>query len=154
MAKVTPVPDGYHTLTPSLIISGAADAIDFYKDVFGATERMRFDGPDGTIAHAEIQIGDSVVMVSDEYKDMGYASPQSVGGTPVLLHLYVADVDATVARAAARGAKIHDPVSDKFYGDRSGVIIDPWGHIWSIGTHIEDVPPDEMARRAAELGQQ
>jgi PhnB protein len=148
---VTPKPDGYPTLSPSLVIDGAADAIDFYVKVLGATERMRFGGPDGRIGHAELQIGDSVVMLADEYPDMGYIGPKSVGGTPVTLSVWVDDVDATFAGAIAAGATETRPVEDQFYGDRTGTFEDPWGHRWHVSTHIEDMSMEEMHRRAAEL---
>jgi PhnB protein len=149
---VNPIPDGYPRVSPSLIIDGAADAIEFYKSVLGATERMRMDGPDGRIGHAELMLGESVIMVSDEYPDMGYVGPKKVGGSPVALHVYVEDVDATFAKAVAAGAKEERAVEDQFYGDRSGTFEDPWGHRWSVGTHVEDVPPDEMARRVEAMG--
>ncbi len=147
--KVKPVPDGYHSVTPYLIVDGAAKALDFYKRVFGATERMRMAGPGGKVGHAEISIGDSVIMLADEHPEMGARGPRAFGGSPVSVMLYVADVDATVKTAVAAGAKLLRPVEDKFYGDRSGSIEDPFGHHWHVSTHIEDVPPDEMARRAA-----
>ena len=149
--KVKAVPKGYHNVTPYLIIDGAARALDYYQRVFGATERMRMPGPDGKIGHAEISIGDSMVMLADEHHEMGARSPRAVGGTAVSLMLYVNDVDATVKTAVAEGAKVLQPVEDKFYGDRMGTIEDPFGHHWHIGTHKEDVPPDELKRRAAEM---
>jgi len=148
MADVTPIPDGYPRICPYLHIDGAADAIEFYKHVFGATERVRMDGPDGRVGHAELGIGDSVVMLADEYPDLGVLGPKTIGGTPVVLSIYVEDVDATVARATEAGATVDLPVQDRFYGDRVGQIEDPFGHVWSIQTHIEDVPPQEMRRRA------
>jgi PhnB protein len=148
---VDPVPEGYPVVTPYLCVRGAADAIGFYTDIFGATERMRMPGPDDAIGHAELQIRDSVVMLSDEFPDMGVLSPQSLGGTPVTLSIYVDDVDGVIDRAIAAGATLDRPIEDRFYGDRSGQIVDPWGHRWSIATHVEDVPPDEMQRRAAEF---
>jgi PhnB protein len=148
---VDPVPEGYPVVTPYLSVRGAVDAIGFYTDIFGATERMRMPGPDGRIGHAELQIRDSVVMLSDEFPDMGVLSPQSLGGTPVTLSVYVDDVDSVIDRAVAAGATLDRPIEDRFYGDRSGQIVDPWGHRWSIATHVEDVPPDEMQRRAAEF---
>jgi PhnB protein len=151
MANVKPIPDGYPQLTPYLCIDGAAQAIDFYGKVFGAKERMRMPAPGGKVGHAELQIGDSVVMLSDEYPEMDVRGPKSIGGTPTTLSLYVDDVDAVVARAVAQGAKLLRPVKDEFYGDRSGQIEDPFGHRWSIATHIEDVSPEEMQRRAAEV---
>jgi PhnB protein len=148
---VDPVPNGYPVVTPYLSVRGAADAIDFYTKIFGATERMRMPGPDGRIGHAELQIRDSVVMLSDEFPDMGVVSPQSLGGTPVTLSVYVDDVDSVIDRAVAAGATLDRPIENRFYGDRSGQIVDPWGHRWSIATHVEDVPPDEMQRRADEF---
>ncbi len=145
---VKPVPDGYHTATPYLIVNGAAKAIDFYKKVFGATELMRFGGPDGKIGHAEIKIGDSMIMLADEHPEMNARSPQTVGGTPVFVMLYLPDVDGVVAKAVSAGAKVLQPVEDRFYGDRSGTLQDPFGHLWTVSTHKEDVPPDEMRRRA------
>jgi PhnB protein len=148
MPATKPIPDGYHAVTPYLIV--ADGAIGFYKTAFGATERMRLTTPDGKIGHAELIIGDSLVMLADEYPAHGARSPQAFGGSPVMLHLYVEDVDKVVAQAAAAGASIVRPVQDQFYGDRSGSVTDPFGHTWHIATHIEDVPPDEIDRRAAE----
>jgi PhnB protein len=150
MPTVNPIPDGYPRLTPYLCVDRAADAIAYYTDVFGATERMRMPAPDGKIGHAELQIGDAVFMLSDEFPEMNIRAPKSIGGTPTTLSLYVDDVDATVQRALDRGATQLRPVENQFYGDRSGQIEDPFGHRWSIATHVEDVPPDEMQRRAAE----
>ena len=149
--NVKPVPDGYHNVTPYMIIDGAARALDYYKRVFGATERMRMPGPDGKIGHAEISIGDSMIMLADEHPEMGARSPRAFGGAAVSIMLYVNDVDETVKTAVAEGAKVLQPVEDKFYGDRTGTIEDPFGHHWHVGTHKEDVPPDEMKRRAAAL---
>lgn len=149
--KVKPVPEGYHNATPYLIIDGAAKAIDFYKRVFGATERMRMPSPGGKVGHAEISIGDSVIMLADEHPDMGARGPRAFGGSAVSLMLYVEDVDATVKTAVAEGAKLVHQIEDKFYGDRTGTIDDPFGHRWHVGTHKEDVPPDEMQRRAAAM---
>lgn len=151
MANVKPIPDGYPQLTPYLCIDGAAEAIDFYGKVFGAKERMRMPAPNGKIGHAELQIGDSVVMLSDEYPEMDIRGPKSIGGTPTTLSLYVDDVDSVVARALEEGAKLLRPVKNEFYGDRSGQIEDPFGHRWSIATHVEDISPEEMQRRAAEV---
>jgi len=147
MAKVKPIPDGYNTVTPYLIVKGAAHAIDFYKKALGAKEIYRMDGPGGTIAHAEIQIGDSRVMLSDEHPEMGYTAPQPGTRVPVGLHLYVEDVDKVAAQAEAAGIKTLRPVADQFYGDRTGTFLDPFGHQWSIGTHKEDVSQEEMERR-------
>jgi PhnB protein len=143
-----PIPEGYHSVTPHLIIRGAAEAIDFYKKAFGATELFRFPAPDGKIGHAEIKIGDSPIMLADEYPDMGYKSPQTLGGSPVSLMIYVDDVDTVFDRAVAAGAKTREAVSDKFYGDRIGTLEDPFGHVWHVSTHKEDVSAEEMERRA------
>ncbi|WP_171116824.1 MULTISPECIES: VOC family protein [Streptomyces] len=151
--KPKPIPDAYRRVTPCLIVQGAAKALDFYAEVFGATERMRFPGPGGTVAHAELQIGDSVVIVEDESPERGTKAPPLGGltGSPVFLFLYVEDVDAVVARAVERGATLQRPPQDQFYGDRDGYIVDPFGHGWVVATHVEDVAPDEMARRLADL---
>ena len=149
--KVKPVPEGYHSVTPYLIIDGAAKALDFYTRVFGATERMRMPGAGGKVGHAEIGLGDSVIMLADEHPEMGARGPGALGGSPVSLVLYVDDVDATVKAAVAAGAKLLRPVENQFYGDRSGTIEDPFGHRWHVSTHVEDVPPDELQRRAAAL---
>ncbi|ABS25858.1 VOC family protein [Anaeromyxobacter sp. Fw109-5] len=146
---VKPIPEGYHSITPYLIVKGAAKAIDFYVAAFGATELFRMARPDGRVGHAEIRIGDSVVMLADEHPEMGARSPQTIGGTPLSLLLYVPDVDAVVARAVAAGAQLTRPVADQFYGDRSGILTDPFGHSWFVSTHVEDVPPDELERRAS-----
>jgi PhnB protein len=148
---VKAIPEGYHTVTPYLVIKGAAKAIDFYKNVFGATEAVRMDDPSGKIGHAELKIGDSHIMLADEYPEMKFRSPQSYGGSPVSILLYVPDVDATVDLAVSSGAKLDREVKDQFYGDRMGTIVDPFGHVWSIATHKEDVSEDEMKRRAAQL---
>ena len=148
---VKPIPEGYHSVTPYLIVKGAARALEFYAKAFGATLLFRMDDPDGRVGHAEIEVGDSRLMLADEFPEMGARSPQTVGGTPVGLVLYVEDVDATVARAVAAGAKVTRPVENKFYGDRMGEVTDPFGHRWFLGTHVEDVPPEEMRRRAAAL---
>jgi len=147
--SVKPIPDGYPQVSPSLVVDGAAQAIDFYTQVLGATERMRMGGPDGRVGHAEIQFGDSVVMLADEYPEMNFLSPPSIGGTPVNILVYVEDVDSLVKRATADGAKLLRAVADQFYGDRVGVLEDPFGHCWSFATHIEDVSPEEMQKRAA-----
>jgi len=147
--KVKPIPEGYHTITPYLSIKGASDAIEFYKKAFGAKEVMRMGEPGGRIGHAELQIGDSKIMLADEHPEMDFRSPRAIGGTPVLLHLYVEDVDNVVGRAVAAGAKVVRPVQDQFYGDRSGSVADPYGHIWHVATHTEDLSPDEIRKRAA-----
>jgi PhnB protein len=141
-------PEGYHTLTPYLIVRGGAEAIDWYKKVLGAVELFRFPGPPGKIGHAELKIGDSLFMLADEFPEMDARSPQAFGGSPVGILVYVTDVDAIFKGAVAAGAKIVKPLQDQFYGDRSGTIADPFGHKWTIATHKEDVAPDEMARRA------
>ena len=151
---VEPVPEGYHSVTAYLMVDGAAQALDFYKTAFGAEELMRMPGPGGKIGHAEMRIGDSPVMVTDEYPEMNAKGPRSFGGSPVHLHLYVEDVDATVARAVKAGAKLLRPVEDQFYGDRSGSLEDPFGHVWHVATHKEDIPMDELRRRAAARAQQ
>ncbi len=154
--KPKPIPDGYHRVTPALVVNGGVKALEFYAEVFGATERMRFPGPGGTIAHAEIQIGDSVVIVEDASPYMGTKAPPAGGleGTPTFLFLYVEDVDAVIERAVKLGASLQRPPQDQFYGDRDGFIVDPFGHGWTIATHVEDVAPDEMMRRMAESFQQ
>jgi PhnB protein len=149
--KVQPIPKGYHTVTPYLIIDGAAKAIDFYKKAFGATEIMRMPGPDGKIGHAEIKIGDSPIMMADENQQMGHRGPKALGSTPVSILLYVEDADKVFNQATSAGAKSVRPMKDQFYGDRMGTLQDPFGHVWTIGTHIEDVSPEEMKRRMAEL---
>lgn len=149
---VKPIPEGYHTATPYLIIKGAADAIEFYKKAFGATELFRFPAPDGKIGHAEIKIGDSPIMLADEYPDMGYKGPKSLGGSPVSLMIYVEDVDTVFNRAVNGGATVKEAVSDKFYGDRIGTLVDPFGHIWHVSTHKEDVSLEEMEERAQAAG--
>jgi len=145
------IPDGYQAITPYLIIDGAKAAIEFYKTVFGAAERMSIGAPGGRIGHAELVIGGSVIMLADECREMDARSPKSIGGTPVSLHLYVANVDEVVRRAIDAGATLRRAVETKFYGDRSGTVIDPWGHIWSIATHLEDVSVEEMQTRMAKL---
>lgn len=148
---VKAIPEGYHTVIPYLVISGAARAIEFYKQAFGATEIMRFPAPGDKIGHAEIKIGDSVIMLADEYPEMGYRSPQSLGGTPVSIVLYVENVDRVVERAVKAGAKLEREVADQFYGDRNGTITDPFGHVWTVATHKEEVSVEEMKRRAASM---
>jgi PhnB protein len=143
-----PIPDGYHTATPYLIVNGVAEAIEFYKGAFGATELLRMTDPQGRIGHAEIRIGDSVIMMADEHPDMGYRGPRSMGGSSVSILLYVDDVDTIFGRAVRAGATVQRPIANQFYGDRSGKLEDPFGHVWSIATHVEDVPPEEMRRRA------
>ncbi len=140
--KAKAVPEGYHTATPYLILKDAASAIEFYKEVFGATELSRMEMPDGRIGHAEIEIGDSRIMIADEYPEMGIPSPQSLGGSAVIIHLYVEDVDALVERMTNAGSKLLIPVADQFYGDRAGKLADPFGHVWIIATHKKDVSPE------------
>jgi PhnB protein len=149
MTKVKPIPEGSPRVTPYLHVDGANAAIEFYAKVFGATERMRLPAPDGKIGHAELQIGDSVIMLADEFPDMNVRGPKAIGGTPVTVMVYVEDVDQTFDRAIKGGAKVIRPVMDQFYGDRSGEFEDPFGHRWNVATHVEDVAPDEMAKRAA-----
>ena len=141
-------PEGYRTATPYLIVKGAADAIEFYKRAFGATEMLRMADPKGRVGHAEIRIGDSVIMLADEHPTMGYRGPHALGGSSVSILLYLEDVDAVYARAVRAGAKPLRPVANQFYGDRSGTLEDPFGHVWTIATHVEDVPPEELKRRA------
>lgn len=148
-----PIPDTYRRITPCLVVQGAAKALEFYAEAFQATERMRFPGPGGTIAHAEIQIGDSVLIVEDESPELGTKAPPPGGlaGSPSFLFIYLEDVDAVVERAVQLGAHLRRPPQDQFYGDRDGFIVDPFGHGWTIATHVEDVEPEEMARRMSEL---
>jgi PhnB protein len=154
MTSLQPVPHGYHSVTPYLAVEGAADAIAFYKNAFGATEVMRMPAPGGKVGHAEIEIGGSRIMLADEYPDMNFCSPKAYGGSPVGLHLYVEDVDAVARQAVAAGARELRPVKDQFYGDRSGSIEDPFGHVWHIATRKEDLSVDELKRRAAQAMQQ
>lgn len=150
MSKVSYVPKGYHSVTPYLVVKNASQAIEYYKNVFGATEIFRMDGPDGKVGHAELQVGDARIMLADENPNMGegHAGPTSTSTSPVSLYLYIPDVDRVVERAVSAGAKILKPVQDQFYGDRSGFIRDPFGHLWGIATHVEDVSPQEMEERA------
>jgi PhnB protein len=145
---VKPIPEGYHSVTPYLTVDDAAAAIEFYKKAFGATERGRMEAPDGTIGHAELAIGDSIVMLSDPFPQASTRSPKDLGGTTGSIFMYVEDVDAVVARAIDAGATIAMEVADQFWGDRFGTVTDPFGHLWSVATHVEDVPPEEMAERA------
>jgi PhnB protein len=144
---VKPIPEGYTTLSPALAVENAAEAIEFYKRAFGAKERGRMEGPGGTIAHAELQFGDSVVMLADPMPQAGAKPPHELGGTTVTVFMYVEDVDAVVQRAVDAGATVTMPVDDMFWGDRFGSVADPYGHSWSLATHVEDVPPEEMAER-------
>jgi PhnB protein len=149
--KVQPIPKDYEGATPYLIIKGAAKALDFYKKGFGAIEKMRMQGPAGTVGHAEIKIAGALIMLADEFPEMGAKSPQTIGGSPVSIMIYVEDVDSFVKRATTAGAKVVRPLENKFYGDRSCTLEDPFGHQWHFSTHIEDVPPDEMTKRAEAL---
>ena len=150
---VNPIPKGYPRVTPYLIVDGASDAIDFYTSVLGATERMRMDAPGGRIGHAELEIGGSVVMLADENPEMNARGPKAFGGSPVSLMVYVEDVDGVFGRALEAGAKELRPVENQFYGDRLGAFEDPFGHEWNVASHVEDVPPEEMEKRAAEAAQ-
>ena len=152
MPDVDPIPEGYPRVTPYLHVSGADAAIEFYKSVLvlGAQERMRMPAPDGKVGHAELQIGGFIIMLADEFPDMDVHGPKTVGGTPVTLHVYVDDVDAVFDAALAAGAISLSPVENQFYGDRTGQFEDPFGHRWSVATHVEDVPPEEMEKRMAE----
>ena len=146
------VPKGYHTATPYLIVKEAARALEFYQSVFGAKEKMRMPGPGGKIMHAEITLGDSIIMLADEFPEMGAVGPLTIGGTPMYLLLYVEDVDAVVARAVAAGVQLLRPVENQFYGDRTATIADPFGHKWTLATHVEDVSQEEMQRRMEKMG--
>jgi len=153
MSKVPYIPEGYNTLTPYLIIKGATQAIEYYKKVFGAEVLLRMDRPDGQVAHAELQIGDSRIMLAEENPQMGHhaSSATTIGNSPVSLYLYLPEVDKVVAKAAAEGAKIIKPVQDQFYGDRSGFFQDPFGHLWGVATHVEDVSPEELKERMKKM---
>lgn len=151
MTEAKPIPDGYPRVIPYLCVDGAAAAIDFLVEVFDATERMRVPMPDGQIGHAEVAIGEGVIMLSDEYPEMGVVGPKTIGGTALTVMVYVEDSDATFAKAIAAGATVERPVETHFYGDRGGMFIDPFGHRWNVSTNVEDVPPDELARRSAEM---
>jgi PhnB protein len=150
--SVKAIPDGYHSLTPYLVCKGAAKAIDFYAKAFGAQETVRMPGPDGQIMHAEVKIGNSMLMLSDENKERGQLSPASIGGTATSIMLYADDVDAVFNRAVAAGAKAEMPPADMFWGDRMGNLVDPFGHKWAVATHKEDVSPEEMEKRMAAMG--
>jgi PhnB protein len=151
--KVKPIPEGYDAPTPYLIVNGAAAAIDFYKKAFGAKEVMRMPGPDGKIGHADVVIGGGHVMLADESRERGQRAPQAFGGSPVSLVIYVDDVDSVVKKAVDAGATMTRPVKDEFYGDRAGGLTDPFGHLWHVMTHVEDVSEEEMAKRAAALAE-
>src|SRR4029077_12205242 len=153
MSKTNYIPKGYNAVTPYLVIKGAAKAIEYYKNVFGATVVVRMDGPDGQVGHAELQIGDSRIMLADRNLKMGHPSAEIIGASPVSLYVYVPDCDKVFEKAIAEGAKIQKPVEDQFYGDRSGFLRDPFGHYWGIATHVEDVSPQEMDKRAKQAMQ-
>jgi len=154
MSAVKSVPEGYPSLSPYLIVRDGAAAIEFYQKVFGATLRMKLDAPGGRIGHAELEIGNGLVMLADEHPEIGALAPTTIGGTPVGLHLYLEDVDAVAKKAIAAGATLKRPVENQFYGDRLGSIIDPFGHLWHISTHVEDVSPEEIGRRAAAMAKE
>jgi PhnB protein len=151
MADVKPIPDGYPQVIPSLAVDGAPAAIEFYGAVLGATVRMRMDMPNGKVGHSELMIGESVIMLADEFPEIGFLGPKAIGGTPVTLNVYVDDADDVFARAIAAGSTSLRPLENHFYGDRSGQFEDPFGHRWTVATHVEDVSPDEMLARAAAL---
>jgi len=150
-SKAKPVPDGHRTVAPYLAIKNAVSALEFYQKAFGAKETYRLVLPDGRLGHAEIRLGDSLIMLADEFPELGGKAPESLGGSPVSIHLYVEDVDAFVKRAVAEGARLLKPVADQFYGDRSGQLEDPYGHLWWVATHKEDVVPEEMQKRVRAL---
>jgi PhnB protein len=150
--RAKPIPEGFHTVTAHLTVKGAGGAIEYYKKAFGAEELFRMPGPNGTIMHSEIRIGDSTIMVNDEFPEHGARGPASIGGSPVTLHLYVPDVDAVFDRAVKAGAKVLMPVTDMFWGDRYGQVEDPYGHRWSVATHTEDLTPEETMARAKSAG--
>jgi uncharacterized glyoxalase superfamily protein PhnB len=150
-AKPTPIPTGFNTVTPHLTVKGASRAIEFYKNAFGAKEKTRMPGPDGSIMHASLQIGDSMLMLNDEFPQMGAKSPSSLNGSPVTVHLYVKNADAVYNKAVAAGAKVIMPMQNQFWGDRYGVLVDPFGHMWSIASRIEIVTPKSMAKRMAAM---
>ncbi len=152
-AKAKPIPEGYHSITPYLVVNGASRALDYYKQIFGATEIMRMDGPEGKVMHAEFKIGDSILMIADAFPELGFVSPEGLPGTPVGMMVYVEDVDSVAKAAVAAGATELRPIENQFYGDRSGTFRDPFGHVWTIATHIEDVSPEEMERRMASQGE-
>ena len=147
--RIKPIPEGHHTLTPHLVVKGASQAIEFYKRAFGAEEIVRMPGPDGnSVMHAELKIGDSRLWLVDEFPAMGSLGPHGIGGTPVTIHVYVEDADAIFNQAVAAGAEVRMPIQDAFWGDRYGLIVDPFGHKWSVATHKEDLTPEELAKRA------
>jgi PhnB protein len=151
---VKPIPENYQRVTPYLVVKGASAAIDYYQKVFGATVHGRMDAPGGMVGHAELMIGGSMIMLADEFPGMGFRGPKAIGGSPVSLMLYVENVDEVFKRALEAGARQVRPVADQFYGDRMGTLEDPFGHVWTIGSHIEDVSPEEMRRRSEEMMKQ
>jgi PhnB protein len=151
-SSVNPIPEGMHTVTPHLICGSAGDSIEFYKKAFGAVELSRMNGSDGKVMHASIRIGDSVIMLNDEFPEWGTFGPKALEGSPVIIHLYVEDADATFEQAVRAGAKVTMPLADMFWGDRYGKVEDPFGHQWSIGTHIRDVTPEEMQKAMEQMG--
>jgi PhnB protein len=153
MPSVKPIPEGYHSVTPYLFVRSAVAAIDYYKIVFGATEIMRMPGPNGKIMHAELKIGDSIIMLADENPQMGMMSPQTIGGFSTSLLVYLEDVDAVIQKAVENRAKLLHPIKNQFYGDRSGSVLDPFGHMWTVATHVEDVSPEEMKKRMSAMSQ-
>ncbi len=150
MSDVQPIPEGYPRVTPYLHVNGAEAAIGFYKDILGAEERMRMPAPEGKVGHAELEIGESIIMLADEFPDMGIRGPKTIGGTPVTLHVYVEEVDAVFDAALAAGGTSVRPLENQFYGDRTGQFEDPFGHRWNVASHVEDVSPEEMERRMSE----
>ncbi len=151
MPKVNPIPEGHNHVSPYLIVNGAARALDFYKQAFGAKELMRHTAPDGKVGHAEVRIGDTVVMLADEHPDHDAHAPRKFGGSPVSLHMYVEDVDKVWSQAMAAGATVKRPLENQFYGDRNGALEDPFGHTWNLSSHIEDVSMEELDRRVAAM---
>ena len=152
MPKAKPIPEGYHSVTPYLVMNGASDAIDFYKKAFGAVELFRMPTPNGRIGHAELKIGNSPIMLADESPEMGSRGPATLGGTPVSLMIYLEDVDTVFKKAIASGGTELKPLQDQFYGDRSGTLKDPFGHVWTLATHVEDVSEEEMEKRMKAMG--
>ncbi len=149
LGNVNPIPEGHHTITPHLIVRNCGKAIEFYSKAFGARELFRIPGPDGSVMHAELQIGNSIIYMCEECPDMEAVSPQALNGSPVTIHLYVENVDTAFKKATNAGAEVVMPLSDMFWGDRYGKVTDPFGHHWSLATHVEDVPPQELEQRAA-----
>ena len=152
MAAVQPIPDGYTSITPYLVVQGAGAALDFYKKAFGASELFRMPGPDEKVMHAEFKIGNAIIMIADEFPEMGFRGPKSLGGSAVGLMIYCEDCDKLFNQAVAAGATVKKPLQDQFYGDRSGTVTDPFGHIWTVSTHKEDLTPEEIGQRMAKMG--